>query len=196
MEEGDFFRPSSVSPGGEGFNNPSQVIRWHLACIFTVVLCGDEICAPLCPMMASGVVLDEIVYQIMFFSHPIYQKLSLPESVSDPVNFYIDGSWTSLTDVVIDKSVSCGAVHHCWIGWLRVAHLYERHAHSLNYPTVLKKGPQFFFHCASKDVSHGHKFNTNWSIEWRLIEGGIVGICWCRDEVMISPRSAIGFRLW
>ena len=56
-------------------------------------------------------------------------------------------------------------------------HLYERHAHSLNYPTVLKKGPQFFFHCASKDVSHGHKFNTNWSIVGRLIEGGHVGIC-------------------
>ena len=65
-------------------------------------------------MMAGGVILGEVVYHIVFSGHPIYQKLSLSDSVYDPVNLHVYGSSTSLVYVVIDISVSCGAVRHFW----------------------------------------------------------------------------------
>ena len=77
--------PVSVSLGGEGFNPPLQFIRWHAECILTSIHCGYKICALLCPMVYGGVVLGEIVFQIMFSRHPIYHKYSLPDSVSDPL---------------------------------------------------------------------------------------------------------------
>ena len=40
-------------------------------------------------IMAGGVVFGEIVFQIVFSGHPIYHKLSLPDSVSDPVKSYV-----------------------------------------------------------------------------------------------------------
>ena len=138
MEEGGFVFMLSISPGGEGYNTPLQVIMWHVAWILTGICCGDNICAPLWPMMAGGLVFGEIFYQIMFSSHPIYQKFSFPESVHDPVKLYTNRYWTSLADVVIGKSVSCGAVRHCWSGWLGVAHLCECHARCDDSLTVYK----------------------------------------------------------
>ena len=175
-KDGDFVRPLFVSLVEEVFNTPSQVIRGHVACILTGVCCGDEICAPLCPMMPCEVLLGETFFHIMFSSHPIYHKLSLPDSFSDPVKLHVNCSWTSLADVVIDKPVSCGAVRNCWGGWLGVSHIYEHHVHRCASLSGYKKGSHFSFHCASDDVSHGCAFDMNWSIEWRLLEGGIIGI--------------------
>ena len=169
MEVGEFFRSLYVSLDREGFNITSHVIRWHVACIPTGVLCRDKICHTLWPMLAGGVVIGEIVYQIMFSINPIYQKLSLIDSIYDPVKLHVDYSWTSLEDIVIEKYVSCSAVYHCWGGWLGVTHLCEWHACFCDSLEVLKKGYQFYFHCASEDVSYGCKFDINWSIEWRLI---------------------------
>ena len=181
--------------GGEEFKTLSQVIRWHLVCILTGVHCGYEIFSLRCPMMYSGVVLGEIVWQIMLSVHTIYQKLSLPDSIYDPVKSHFDGSWTSLADAVIEKSVSCGAVHYFWGGWLGVAHIYERRLCRCDSLSVYQKGSQFCFHYASKDVSHGSAFDMNWSIECWLLEGGPVGIFWCRSKVMISSRSDLGLRI-
>ena len=123
-EEGDFVRSLSVCLWEEVFNTRLQLISWHVACILTVIHCGDKICDPVWLMMADGVVLSEIVCQIMFSRHPIYQKLSLADSISDPVKLHAGFSWTLSVDVVVDKSVSFGAVHHFWCGWLVVAHIY------------------------------------------------------------------------
>ena len=59
MEEGEFVHRSSVSPGGEGFNTPSQFNRWHVACILAGVRCGDYIYTLLCLMVDGGVVLGK-----------------------------------------------------------------------------------------------------------------------------------------
>ena len=110
----------------------------------------------------------------MLSSHPIHQKLSLSESVSDPVKAHVYGYLTPLADVVIDKSVSCGAVCHYWGGWLGVDHLYERHLCCFSSLPVYKKGSHFCFHCGSEDISHGHAFDMNWSIEWWFLKGGLL----------------------
>ena len=78
-------------------------------------------------MVDGGAVLGKIVYYIVLSSHIIHHKFSLSESVSDPVKLHAYGNQMILTDVVIEKSVSCGAVRHCWGGWLCMAHLYDRH---------------------------------------------------------------------
>ena len=77
MEEGDFFRLPYVSPGGEGFNTTLQVNRWHVLCTLNGVRCGDKICAPLSSIVAGGVVLFEIVCQIVLSRHPTHHILSL-----------------------------------------------------------------------------------------------------------------------
>ena len=77
MEEGDFFRLPYVSPGGEGFNTTLQVNRWHVLCTLNGVRCGDKICAPLSSIVAGGVVLCEIVCQIVLSRHPTHHILSL-----------------------------------------------------------------------------------------------------------------------
>ena len=58
--------------------------------------------------------LGEIVCNIMFSSHPIYQKLSLTDYLSDPLKFHVDYSGTLLADVVVENSVSCDVVRHYW----------------------------------------------------------------------------------
>ena len=117
MKEGHFFRPSSISLGGGVLNTPLQVNSWHVASILTSVQCGEKICALLCSMVAGGVVLCEIVYQILLSSHPIYQKFSLPDSISDAVRSHVDSSWMLLADVVIGKSISCRA-DLSLLGWV------------------------------------------------------------------------------
>ena len=148
MGEWDFVSPLSVSPGGGGGDTPSQVNRWSLAYILADVQCADKICALLWSMVAGGVLLGEIVCQIVLSSHPIYQELPLPESVSDLVKSHVDGSWTFLADVAIDKSVSCGDVLHFWVVLLGVLHIYDSHAHCCAYPEVYKKGYKLCFQCA------------------------------------------------
>ena len=138
-KEGYFVVPSSFSTGRKGVNIPFQVIKWNVACMLTGAFCGDEICAPLLPMVACGLVLDEIGYHIMISVNPKYKKLSLPHSVSDPVTYHVNGSWIFLADIVIEKSASCSAVHHFWGGWLGVAHLYEWHSHLWASMAVYKK---------------------------------------------------------
>ena len=96
-------------------------------------------------MMAGWVVLGEISFQITFYSHPIHQRLWLPDSISDPEKSHIDLFWTSLENVVIDKPVSCGAVHHYWGGQLGVYHLYESHACCCASLTVKKRAPSSAF---------------------------------------------------
>ena len=153
----------------------------------------EEICALFCPMMACGAVFGEIVFQIMFSRHPIYQKMSFSDYVYDPVKFHVYWSRTSLADVGVDKSVSCGAVRHFWSMCLVMTHLCERHAHFCTSLTVHRKGSQLFLHCASKEVSRGITFDMNWSIEWGLIRWGIFGIRWFCAEVIISSQSSLVF---
>ena len=148
MEKGDFLRPLSVYLDREGFNTTSQVNMWHVVCIITGAHCGEKIYAMLCSRVAVGVVFGEIVCEIVLSSHIIYQKLSLPGSVSEQPKSYVYGSWTYLADVVIEKSVSCGAVLHFWGGCLGVPHLYERYARCCDSTIVYKKGSKFCFHCA------------------------------------------------
>ena len=64
-------------------------------------------------MVEGGLVLGEIVFQIVLSSHPIYQKFSLPASASDPVKSHVDFPSKFLEDVVAYKSNSCGYVCHC-----------------------------------------------------------------------------------
>ena len=146
--------------------------------------------------MAGGVVLGEIVCQIMLSSHPIYQKFSLPDSVSGTVKSHVDCSWTLLANVVVDKPVSCGTACHWWGGWLGVAHLCEHHAHWCASLTVKKNRYQLCFHWASEEVSHGCKSDMNWSIEGLLLFGGLVAIHWYCAEVMIPSWYALGFSIW
>ena len=46
-QDGDCVHPSSISPGGEGFNTPSQVNRWNVTGVLAGVSCGDYIYAPM-----------------------------------------------------------------------------------------------------------------------------------------------------
>ena len=54
-------------------------------------------------MVEGGLVLGEIVFQIVLSSHPIYQKFSLPASASDPVKSHVDFPSKFLEDVVAYK---------------------------------------------------------------------------------------------
>ena len=80
------------TPGRKGVSTPLQDNRLHVSCILTGVHYGDEICALMCSMVDCGVVLSKIFCQIVLSSHPIYQKLSLSRSVSDPVKPHACGS--------------------------------------------------------------------------------------------------------
>ena len=79
-------------------------------------------------MVAGEVVLGEMVCQIVFYLHPIYREFSLPDSVSEPVKFHVNGYQIFLVDSAIDKYLYYGSVCHYWGGWLGVDHLYERHS--------------------------------------------------------------------
>ena len=143
-------------------------------------LWGQDMCSVLTDY-GWRVVLGEIVCHIVFSRHTIYQKFSFSGSVSDPVTSRVYGSWTPLADAVIEKSVLCGAVCHCWGGWLGVAHFYERHAHFCASLIIYKKGSWFCFHFAGNYVSRGCEFDMNRSIEWRLLHWDLVIFRWLCD---------------
>ena len=82
-------------------------------------------------MVAGWVVIGEIICDIMFSHDPINHKFTLSDPVYDPIKYHVDVSWTSLADVVIDKSISFHAACHCWGGRLFMAHICERYAHFL-----------------------------------------------------------------
>ena len=103
-----------------------------------------------------------------------------------------------LEDVVIEKSVSYGAVCHFWGGWLGVSHLYERHGHRCASLKVEKKGSMFGFHCAGKDVSRGHAFVMNWSIERRFLWRGVFSILYPPAVLFatVSDRNEASLWMW
>ena len=99
----------------------------------------------MCLIVTGGVVLGEMVCQIVFSNHPMYQKFSLPDSATYPLKLHGSGSWTFLSEYVIEKSASCGAVCHFWGECLGMDHLYERHARRYASMTVLKMVPSFAY---------------------------------------------------
>ena len=96
-------------------------------------------------MVSGGVVLCEIIGQVVSSAAPVDEELSLLDSVFDPVETHVNGFGAALLHIVVSNPSGTGVVCLDWSGVLWVAHAFESGSKHRAIFGIIEKGSQFGF---------------------------------------------------
>jgi hypothetical protein len=97
-------------------------------------------------MMGWGMVLGEVVGEIVFTGRPMNYELVLLDSVADPLKAHVDGFWATLFNRFIDDA-SCACIFGLdGCGSLRLPHFFESDAERDTVTSILEDDAELCFY--------------------------------------------------
>ena len=110
---------------------------------------------------------------------PLYKKLALADSVSQPIEMHVDGFRAALFDSIVEDASGTGIVGLDRGGRLWVARqVGQGCTEPSSILCIVEKGTQFSFSGGGEDNTHDGTWHMDRTIEWRgkaSRGGGAVG---------------------
>ena len=104
-------------------------------------------------VMGHGVVLGEVICQVVDTETPVHKKLTLVNTVANPIEAHIDGFRTTLADGGVSNTSGGGVVGLEWSRWLWVAEFKKGCAKDNAVLAIDKEGTNFQFSGRGHDIA-------------------------------------------
>jgi hypothetical protein len=137
--------------------------------------------------MRRGVVLGEIIGQVIRTPAPVDDKLALCHTVADPVKPHILGLGVALFDCAVGDSRLTGIVGLDRGGWLGMAHALDSGSQPRSFLGVVEQRSHFGF----RRRGHHHFHDGAWDVDGTICgrglgvginSGDVLGICGTEEE--------------
>ena len=116
-------------------------------------------------MMSRGMVLRDIVSNIICTWSPVDHELVLIDPVSNPVKSYINCLAPILFHCAIEESNGCFVINFHSSRWLWVAHLWKGHSKKKRFFSILKSSSHLSFHGWAYNRLEDLCYHMKWGIE-------------------------------
>jgi hypothetical protein len=148
--------------------------------------------------MGWGMVLGELIGEIVFTGTPMNNELALLDSIADPVESHVDCFGPALFDCFVGNASGTGIVGLVWCGCLWMAHFLECNTEWDTVASVVEHGAEFCLGGRCHDVPHNGADSVNGAVVWWRCG---VGVWYClrvrrsgaEEECTAGVASGFGF---
>jgi hypothetical protein len=96
-------------------------------------------------MMCGGVVFGVVITLVVGARAPVDEKLSLIDSITNPIKSHVHGAGSALFDGVTGDPGCCGVVCFDGCGWLRMAEFVKGGAEDSGFLSIDEEATDFGF---------------------------------------------------